>query len=118
MDRGEVRRIVLETLETYTGLQNKAVQELKRRVPKGPETFPRRGRRRQSLVDMSVEILTEEGGALHVSDLVEKLRTRYGRLTDRDSVSSALAKKARSGVLFRQTAPATFDLLEPGEVKG
>jgi hypothetical protein len=39
MDRGEVRRIVLETLETYTGLQNKAVQELKRRAPKGPETL-------------------------------------------------------------------------------
>lgn len=117
MDRDEVRKIVLETLETYTDLQIRAVQELKGKVPEGRETLPRRGRRRQSLVDMSVEILTEQEGALHVSDLVEELRTRYGRLTDRDSLSSALAKKARSGVLFRQTAPATFGLLDAEEGK-
>jgi hypothetical protein len=39
-----------------------------------------------------------------------RLRERFGRVTDRDTVSSSLAKKARQGVLLRQTAPATFDI--------
>ena len=45
---------------------------------------------------------------MHVSDLVDALRERFDRITDRDALSSALAKKARRGMLFKQTAPATF----------
>jgi len=48
----------------------------------------------------------------HVNDLVTHLRERFGRVTDRDTVSSALAKKARQGILLKQTAPATFALLQ------
>ena len=47
--------------------------------------------------------------------LVQLLQQRYGRLTDRDALSSALAKKARQGVLVRQSAPATFALIDSKE---
>jgi hypothetical protein len=84
-----------------------------------PETEPlipvRRGRRRQSLVDLSVKILTEEGKPLHVNEIVRLLQVRFGRLADRDTLSSALAKKARRGILLRQSAPATFTLIDPKE---
>ena len=108
MRRDEARQIVLETLEVYTELQNIAIQRLKEKVATTPEAGLRRGRRRQSLVDLSHIILTEQRTSMHVSDLVDALRERFDRITDRDALSSALAKKARRGVLFEQTAPATF----------
>ena len=40
---------------------------------------------------------------------------KYGRVTDRDSLSSALGKKARQGMFVRQVDPATFDLISREE---
>jgi hypothetical protein len=108
LKQNEARDIVLQTLEIYADLQKKTVQELRERLATSTPPSPRRGRRRRSLVDMSYEILTSTDTPLHVSELVEALRRRYGRVTDRDALSSALAKKARQGRLFEQTAPATF----------
>ena len=50
---------------------------------------------------------------MHVNELVEELRRRFGRATDRDALSSALAKKARAGQLVRQTGKATFEAIPP-----
>ena len=115
MKPDEARKIVLEMLEVYTDLQMKAIQELKGKTFQSTGKPSQRGRRRQSLVDMSYKILTEQGSSLHVSDLVDALRERFGRITDRDALSSALAKKARRGVLFEQTAPATFAAIRQQE---
>ncbi len=57
-----------------------------------------------------MKILTEERYPVHVDKLVELLKERYGRLTDRDSLSSALSKKDKQGILIRRVAPATFVL--------
>ena len=108
MQEDEVRRVVLETLELYLESQIHAIRELKGKTPTAVGRAFRQGRRRQSLVDMCLEVLMEQPGALHVSELVEVLRERFGRITDRDTLSSSLAKKARQGLLFEQTAPATF----------
>jgi len=75
------------------------------------EVVQRRGRKRKSLVDLSVEILADEQRPVHVDELTELLMNRYGRVTDRDSLSSALAKKAKQGLLIRRVFPATFELL-------
>jgi len=112
MDRDETRQVVLETMETVLELELRAVRQALGAEEVRPVRPRRRGARRQSLVDQSVQILTDEQRALHVSELVELLRGKFGRVTDRDSVSSALAKKARQSVLVRQTAPATFALLQ------
>ena len=77
-----------------------------------PNVIQRRGRKRKSLVDLSVELLTGAQHPVHVDELVELLLDRYGRVTDRDSLSSALAKKAKQGILVRRVAPATFELLK------
>jgi len=63
----------------------------------------------------ALNILTEEGKPLHVNELAQLLQQRFGRLTDRDTLSSALAKKARRGILLRQSAPATFTLIDSKE---
>lgn len=110
MERNEVETTVLRVMETVLELELRAVRQAL-----GAEDVPavrprRRGARRQSIVDQSVQILTGEQRPLHVNELVRLLREGFGRITDRDTVSSALAKKARQGVLLRQTAPATFAL--------
>ena len=107
----DVDRRVLRVMETVLELELRAVRQAL-----GDEEVPsvrprRRGARRQSIVNQSIQILTDEQRPLHVNELVRLLRERLGRITDRDTVSSALAKKARQGILLRQTAPATFDLL-------
>lgn len=118
MRQDEARKIVLETLEVYTELQRKAIQELKGMTPEVTRPASRGGRRRQSLVDMCYNVLTERGTPMHVSDLVEALFERFDRVTDRDAVSSALGKKARQGILFEQTAPATFAAISDEQQPG
>ena len=115
MKNRETEKTVLQTMETVLELELKAVrQALGEEKPSSLRTR-KTGSRSQSIVDQSVAILTEKDEPMHVNELVVRLREQFGRITDRDTLSSALAKKARQGLLLRQTAPATFDLLR--EVK-
>ncbi len=112
MKTEEFKEIFLQVLELQLEYQLRAIRQLQGRPQTEPVLAPRRGRRRQSLVDLSIQILTEGHKPFHVDDLVELLQKRFGRLTDRDALSSALAKKARRGILLRQSGPATFCLLD------
>ncbi len=115
MKTEEFKEILLEVLEFQLEYQLRAVRQLRGKSETEAVLPSGRGRRRQSLVDLSVKILTEEQKPLHVDELVQLLQKRFGRLTDRDALSSALAKKARAGIIFQQTAPATFALIDLGE---
>ncbi len=110
MDNGDQVKPVLQALETMFELQLRSVRQLLGEEEVRPSRR-RDGKRRSSLVDCAVRILEQEGRPLHLSDILELLRQRFGRVTDRDTLSSALAKKARAGVLLQKTAPATFALL-------
>ncbi len=112
MENQPLRQVILETIEAMLELQLKSVRRLRGRE-EGTETPTRRKvRRRQSLVDLSVEILTKEQRPVHIDELVELLKKRHNRLTDRDSLSSALAKKDRLGILVRRVAPGKFTIRE------
>lgn len=108
MESQQQRQLILETIETLLEIQIRSIRQLLGKENILPKTIRRRGRRRKSLVDLSVEILTEEQRPLHVDQLVELLRERHGRITDRDSLSSALAKKAKQGILVSRISPANF----------
>jgi hypothetical protein len=115
MKTEEFRDILLQVLELQLEYQLHAIRQLRGKAEAEPVLAPRRGRKRKSLVDLSVQILTEEHKPLHVDELVQLLQRRFARLTDRDTLSSSLAKKARRGILLRQCAPATFALVDSGE---
>ena len=115
MKKEDVREVLLQVLELQLVYQLRAIRQLQGKPETEPALAPRRGRRRQSLVDLCVIILTEERKPLHVNQLTGLLQQRFGRLTDRDTLSSALAKKARRGILLRQSAPATFTLIDSKE---
>ena len=115
MRKEDVKEILLQVIELQLDYQLRAIRQLQGKPEAEPVLVHRQGRRRQSLVDLSIQILTEKRKSLHVNELVQLLQQRFGRLTDRDTLSSALAKKARQGILLRQSAPATFTLIETKE---
>ena len=108
MNKDDFKSVLLQVIEFQLDYQLKAIRQLQGKPESEPAIYPRKGRRRQSLVDLSINILTEERKPLHVNEIVRLLQQRFGRLCDRDTLSSALAKKARQGILLKQTAPATF----------
>lgn len=108
----EHRAIILETMETVLELQLRGVRQALGKEDCQDITFRSKSRKRKSLVVICGEILTGRKSPVHVDELVEILRDEYGRVTDRDSLSSALAKKAKRGVLVRRISPATFEALE------
>jgi hypothetical protein len=116
MDREDVKEVILQVLEVQLESQLRAIRKLQGKPDTESDPSIRHGRRRQSLVDLSIKILTEEDKPLHVNDLIQLLQVRFGRLADRDTLSSALGKKARQGILLRQSAPATFTLINSEEV--
>jgi hypothetical protein len=115
MKKEDVKEVLLQILELQLDYQLRAVRQLQGKPEIEPAPHIRRGRRRQSLVDLSVQLLTEKRKPLHVNELARLLQQRFGRLADRDTLSSALAKKARQGILLRQSAPATFTLINSKE---
>ena len=115
MKKENFKEILLQVLELQLNYQLRAIRQLQGKPETEPAHAMRRGRRRQSLVDLSFQILTEERKPLHVNELARLLQRRFGRLADRDTLSSALAKKARQGILLRQSAPATFTLIDSKE---
>jgi len=107
------RTLVLETMETMLEFQLRGVrQALGKEEDVRDDVVRPRSRKRKSLVIVCAEILTERQCAVHVDELVEILRDECGRVTDRDSLSSALAKKSKQGLLVRRVAPATFEAVE------
>jgi hypothetical protein len=115
MNKEDIKEVLLQVLELQLDYQLRAIRQLRGKPDDEPLPVRRRGRRRQSLVDLTVQILTEKNKPLHVNELTQLLQQRFGRLTDRDTLSSSLAKKARQGVLVRQSAPATFVLIDSKE---
>ena len=113
MNPEEVRKIVLETLEAYMDVQVKAVQELKGKTVEAFGEGPRRGRRRQSLVDMSYKLLTEAGTPLHVSALVDALREAFST-SPIVAPSPAPWQEGPSGLALQQTARSFATLPDPG----
>ena len=109
--QNQQKKLILETMETVLELELRSI-----RLALGKDVTEigvkrHKGKRRKSLVDLCVKILTDEQRSIHIDELIELLRERYGRVTERDSLSSALAKKAKQGLLVRRVSPATFELL-------
>ncbi len=104
------KKLILETIETSLELQLRSIRQLLGKIDTPKDSLRRKGVRRKSLMDLCVDLLTDEVRPIHVDELVDLLRDRFGRVTDRDSISSALAKKDKQNLLVKKVAPATFSL--------
>jgi len=100
---------VLKTIEASLRAQLKAVKKLRR--GEEPEEARRSGRspiKGKSQTDLALEVLLNEGRAMHVDEIVETVRQRYGRQLIRDSLVSAITKKLAINEGFEKTARNTF----------
>ena len=110
-----VRKIVLQSIEAMLELQLRAVRQLIGTEELPPPVRVRRGLRKKSLTDLGAEVIKDAGKPLHVDDIVRLLVSRYGRVTDRDALSSSIGKLAKQGVVFESIGKGVFGLLEGGE---
>ncbi len=108
----EQHKLILETLEIVFEFQLTAVRQALGKEDLPVDATRRRSTKRKSLIDLTLEILTGSQGAVHVDEIVKMLRERHERVTDRDSLSSALAKKAKQGQLIRKVSPATYEIID------
>ena len=114
MDRDEIKELVYDVLEASLELQLRAIRQLRGTEAMPPPVRVRRGLRKQSLVDLSVQVLEEAGGPLHVAEIGARLARRFGRVADKDSLSSSLGKKADQGVLLEKRGKGCFGLRADG----
>jgi hypothetical protein len=67
-------------------------------------------KKRTSKIDIARNVLNAAGIPLHVSKIIQLAERQYQIKLDRDSIVSAMLKKARAGKTFIRTAPNTFAL--------
>lgn len=69
-------------------------------------------KKRTSQVDVAWDVLKSAGRPLHVSEIIEIAKQNFAEDLERDSIVSAMLKKAKSGRMFIKTAPNTFAAIQ------
>lgn len=108
MPDDDVRDVILGAVEASLEAQLRAVRRLRHGAPVSP---PARARGR-SQVDMAYDILQSARGALHITEILRRMETRFGVAVDRESLVSSLTKKVARGDRFVRTEKNTFGLRE------
>jgi hypothetical protein len=106
-----VREIMLTTMETMLEIQLQAVRTMIKDLGHQPKVIIRKGRRKNSLLSLSLDVLRAGEKPMHVTQILDELRQRFGRIVGRDSLSSVLGKAVKDG-LVRKSARATFEIIE------
>ena len=75
------------------------------RLKKGMKEKPQK---RTSQINIAWHVLKAAGRPLHVSEIIEIAKRDFQEELERDSIVSAILKKARAGRMFIRTAPNTF----------
>jgi len=65
-------------------------------------------KKRTSQINIVWHILKTTGRPLHVSEIIEIAKRDFQEELERDSIVSAILKKASTGRMFIRTAPNTF----------
>jgi hypothetical protein len=103
----DTRDLILSVFETSLEAQLRAVRRLRQGEMDAPATRPRKG---LSQVDMSFDILRKARSPLHVSDLLDRIRSQFSVNIDRESLVSSLSKKVARGDRFLRPEKNTFAL--------
>jgi hypothetical protein len=103
----ETKDLILGVFEASLEAQLRAVRRLRHGQPTATEPRPRKG---LSQVDMAFDILKKARSPLHVSDILERIRSHFGVTVDRESLVSSLTKKVARGDRFLRPEKNTFSL--------
>ena len=113
----EVRKVILETIESALDAQLRAVRRLRRGRPDATQSAERVPHRRRSQMNIVEDLLIEAGQPLHVNAIIEQAKNRFNQVLDRESLVSALTKRVKRKDRFVRTAANTFGLRPPKPVK-
>jgi hypothetical protein len=104
---GLTRDDIINVFEKAAEGQLRAIRALRRKQQ------PRKTGARTSKSNISIveDILTEQGGPLHINEILKKAAQQYGKKLSRESLVSALTKKVLDEQTFCRVGRNTFDLL-------
>jgi hypothetical protein len=107
---------ILSFAEALLKAQLDVIRDFKRKAQKGASSdsaAPDSGtsKSRSKHLNSVIDILTEHGKPLHISEIISRVKSRFGLALDRESLVSALAKRVVRQDRFCRTAPNTFGLL-------
>ena len=105
----EVRIAVFEAFEACLEAQLRAIRNLKMKARK-PEDV-----KRTSYVDLVYEMLKSKNEPMYINKIIKNIYQMCNKEVTRDSLVSALTKKAKQGVDFIKVGPNTFSLREFGK---
>lgn len=104
---------LLDTLECMLEGQLRAVRSLRGgRRRKEREPTPGGKKSNTAIVE---DLLTSEGGPLHINEIIARAKRDHGRELKRESIVSALTKKVLDRRTFCRTGRNEFDLLNREE---
>jgi len=101
----------MDQFESYLQYQ-KEIAEFKLKIINRFQKGIRPGLKRTSQIDTVRNVLNIAGRPLHVTEIVEIAKRDFKVDLDRDSIVSAILKKAKAGKSFIKTSPNTFALEE------
>jgi CMP-N-acetylneuraminic acid synthetase len=113
----EIRKIILETVESVLDAQLRAVRRLRRGEQPAQTDTQKTHHRSRSQMNMVEDLLVEAGQPLHISAIIEQAKSRFNQALDRESLVSALTKRVKRKDRFVRTGPNTFGLRPPKPVK-
>jgi CMP-N-acetylneuraminic acid synthetase len=113
----EIRKIILETVESVLDAQLRAVRRLRRGEQPAQTDTQKTHHRSRSQMNMVEDLLVEAGQPLHISTIIEQAKSRFNQALDRESLVSALTKRVKRKDRFVRTGPNTFGLRPPKPVK-
>lgn len=103
----DLKDTIFGLFEASLEAQLRAVRRLRQGQPEAPQPHRRKG---LSQVDMAFDILRKARSPLHISDLLDRIRSQFGASIDRESLVSSLSKKVARGDRFLRPEKNTFTL--------
>jgi hypothetical protein len=102
----DLKDTILSLFEASLEAQLRAVRRLRQGESEAPHS-PRKG---LSQVDMAFDILKKARAPLHISSILERIRSQFHVTVDRESLVSSLTKKVSRGDRFLRPEKNTFAL--------
>ena len=103
----ETKDLILSVFEASLEAQLRAVRRLRKGERAPGEPLRPKG---LSQVDMAFDILKKARAPLHVSQILDRIRTQFGVSVDRESLVSSLTKKVARSDRFLRPEKNTFAL--------
>ena len=99
----------MDQFETYV-LYQKEVAESKLKIINRFQKGVKPKLKRTSKIEIAKNVLNIAGRPLHVSEIIQLAKRDFEVELDRDSIVSAILKKAKAGKSFVKISPNTFTL--------